>query len=198
MPLADVAVALTTAFEARGCEVPIYVGEQYLHDHAGDSRIVLIHDRDDFGPPTISVATQLMVVGRNRSINPRALMSRHIGAVAHLWATAPLSSGDEVLDVDHQYMDALLNCFCASLHGVSNGVFSISGGEYVKEQAVHDRRGIAYRLSFSVAIPIIDSAWLGDTTYPVAEDVAANVNIDAENPTEETSETLLTFSTSES
>ncbi len=199
MALVDFVDAMQVAFTERLCPVPIYLGEQFLHDHAGDNRIVIIPGADSYGPSSPSVTVQEMVVG-GKSVNPRSLMTRMVGGVAHFWAMCPLdeTAAADILAEDHRYLNALINCFCASMNGVAGGVASIEGGTYVNDNAVHDRRGLAYQLTFSVGIPVIDVAWPGgETTYTEESDIDADVTIVGENPVEETEETILNFSTAD-
>lgn len=174
--LAEVAQGLRDGFFVRGCPAAVKVGIQYLNDHdaedspvqppdgvapalTGRGRVVLVPTQDVYGPPSVSNPTT------DRRLNPRALMTRRVQCVAHLWAmcVSPDTEQDPVA-ADYAVMDALINCTLACLNGVALGVYDAGGGTFVNE-AVHDRRGVAYQLTFSVACPIIDVKWPPDSQF---------------------------------
>lgn len=176
--LADVVVALRAALDARGCPVPVHLGEQYLRDNAGCSRIVIVPDRDTYGPRDISSrpGTTLDPNARTAAnngivINPRSIATRNTGCTVHIWAFAEQLGNVEETQVmrDHRVMDALINAFLATTDGICRGVLTVTGGTYVLGEAVHDRLGLAYQLQISIGIPVLDVRWpdgLGFRTTP--------------------------------
>lgn len=171
--LADVVVAMRAALDARGCPVPVYLGEQYLKDNAGCSRIVMVPNADTYGPRDISVrpGTPASAANVGMTINPRSIASRVTGVTCHFWAFAEQLGDLQETQVmrDHRVMDALINAFLSSLNGVCQGVLTVAGGTYVTDQAIHDRLGLAYQLQVTIGIPVLDVRWpdgLGFQTTP--------------------------------
>lgn len=171
--LADVVLAMRGALDARGCPVPVYLGEQYLKDNSGQSRIVMVPNSDTYGPRDISVrpGNPASVANVGLTITPRVILSRMTGVTCHFWAFAEQLGDLAETQVmrDHRVMDALINAFLSSLNGVCQGVLTVGGGTYVLDQAVHDRLGLAYQLQVSIGIPVLDVRWpdgLGFRTTP--------------------------------
>lgn len=186
--LADVVSYLQTAFTARSCPIPIYFGEQYLEDHGG-SKVVIVPTSDEYSAPDPSAPSQTTTL-----LNPRPLLARKSGAVAHIWAYAALPALDadpvpDVVRADYVALDALLNCFLACLvGGVARGVSSIGPGTYVNDKAVHVRRGIVYQQKFTVGVPILDIPFPGGLTY-LASEMEAEITVKTslgEPPTDQT------------
>jgi len=172
--LADVVEAMRAALDARSCSVPVYLGEQFLRDNAGTSRIVIVPMRDKFGPKSPSVRP-----GPTGQINPRTIATRVTGATAHLWTYADpkVTDAKVIWTQNHRMMDALIQAFLASLDGVTFGTLEVEGGTYVTDQAIHDALGLAYQLPFTIAIPVLDVAYpFGLTTYTPAP-ATANIQI---------------------
>lgn len=156
--LADVALAMKAALAARGCSVPVYLGEQYLRDNDGCSRIVMVPNTDSYDPRDISVRPAASV---GFAINPRTIFARKQSITVHIWAFADQLGNTEETQVmrDHRVMDALINAFLSSLNGVCQGVMVPTGGTYVTDQAIHDRLGLAYQLQVTIGIPVLDVRW---------------------------------------
>ena len=175
MALLDLAAALRTAFKARGCPATIWVGEQYLRDHADENRVIIIPQQDTFGPKDPSVLPL-----SSSTLNPRPLATRTVNADAVLWAMAePTRDGSNQLEADQRILDALVNCFVACLMGAAYGVQTLGAGSYVNDQATHVRRGLGYRLSFSFAMPILDIKWppAAPDTYTMARGMGADIAV---------------------
>lgn len=188
--LADVIEALRGVLDARSCPVPVYLGEQFLRDNAGCSRIVIVPMSDTYGPKSPSVRP-----GTFGPTNPRAIATRITGATAHIWTFADLNSTDasKIWTQNHRMMDALIQAFLASMDGVTFGTMKVSGGTYVTDQAIHDALGIAYQLPFTVEIPVLDVAYpFGLTTFTPAE-ATANVQIQEKLGPDQTYQTGAAF-----
>lgn len=171
--LADVVVAMRAALDARGCPVPVYLGEQYLKDNTGCMRVVMVPNADTYSPRDISVrpGTPASAANVGMAISPRSILARVVGVTCHFWAFAEQLGDLQETQVmrDHRVMDALINAFLSSLNGVCQGVMMPSGGTYVLGEAVHDRMGLAYQLQVTIGVPVLDVRWpdgLGFRTEP--------------------------------
>jgi len=148
----------------------VWVGEQYLSDHADYLRVVLVPTSDQYGPRDA-------VTYSGERLNPRALMTRDTVCDAYLWAgcASPETEADPV-DADYRIMDALINCVLACIHGIALGVHTIAGGEYVGGKAIHVRRGLQYKLTLGIACPIVDTKFPTGLTW-TPERLGADINI---------------------
>ena len=178
--LADVILQTNVAMQARGCPVPVLLGEQYLRDNAGQMRIVVIPTADTYGQRDISVrpGTPASTANTGLVITPRSIGTRLTGCVAHFWAFAE-QTGDGVetqVMRDHRVMGALINAFLASLNGVTQGVMQPGAGTWVTGEAVHDRMGLAYQLALTIGIPVLDVRWPDGAGFPLSP-AAAQIQV---------------------
>jgi hypothetical protein len=194
--LVEIVNYLRENFLARSCPVPIYLGEQFVHDHAEPSRIVIVPSSDTFGPKSPSA---LPVAGQN-FLNPRPIATRSVSATANIWAGAPPQQDPQKqLDADFLVLDALINVFLAALNAVATGITTIGAGTNTVGQAVHARRGLVYELQFQINVPIVDTPWPSipvecSQTY-TTEQVTGAIAIQETFDGGETYETVLQFET---
>lgn len=178
MPLVDVVRDMRADFSRRRCPVPIFLGEQFLADHAEVCRVVIVpSDGDTYGgkSPSLRPVTP-------GPLNPRPILSRAVAAKVNIWAGAamqpPLQSQ---LEADMSVLDALINITLAALYGVAGGDVQIGSGRNVTGQAVHVRRGLVYEFDILVGVPILDLAWpgipvMGEETFG-SINASANISI---------------------
>lgn len=159
MSFVDLFSAMKSAYCAYGCDVPIFIGKQFLQQHTVTTRVVLYQDQDLFANPSVSVpvATQ----GYNaQGINPRPIKTRRCGIVANIWATAP-----EQGELERQYradlalLDVLINQTILVLQQTVSGIYELASGGAADGNDQAMRAGLGYNLVFFVDTPIIDMPW---------------------------------------
>lgn len=159
MSFVDLFGAMKSAYCAYGCDVPIYIGKQFLQQHTEPTRVVLYQDQDLYTSPSVSVPVATRGYTPH-GINPRPIKTRRCGVVANIWASAP-----EQDDLERQYradlalLDVLINQTILVLQQTVSGIYELASGGAADGNDQAMRSGLGYNLVFLVDTPIIDMPW---------------------------------------
>ena len=163
--LSDVYDALVCAFKAYGCDVPLYLGKQFIDQHTEPLRVVIWQDADTFAPQQASVL-QGQTGYNAQGFNPRPVATRTCGAVASLWASSPPQKDPSLqFRSDLALLDALINQVVIALQATVPGLFIVSAGLAADNNDQGARSGLGYELRFTVAVPVIDVPWAPVITH---------------------------------
>lgn len=148
MGLIDVADDVAADFAAKGVGATVYFGPEFRAQDDAAGRVVITPARDKYD-------RQQHPNGQN----PRPLFTRHAGAVAQIWAAAPLSTPPaQKPAADWRALDMLINAFISSLWLTHPGAIELGEG-IINTKTPHVAWGKQYDLQFWILHPIIDQPW---------------------------------------